>query len=161
MDIYLVQHGEARPEVEDPERSLTDRGEETVCKVAAWAARAGLRVDQIRHSGKRRAEQTAAILADLLRPIQGMVAVTGLAPNDDVKPVAETLWTKPRDRLFVQSGGQVGGLDTDHFEGAHRHAMPVVPSRSGCLGRAADPPPRGPRPPLYGGRGSPSEPVRG
>ena len=81
MDLFLVQHGEARSEVEDPERSLTDRGEETVRKVAAWAARAGLRVGQIRHSGKRRAEQTAAILADSLRPIRGMVAVTGWPPT--------------------------------------------------------------------------------
>jgi phosphohistidine phosphatase len=56
MDLYLAQHGEARPEVEDPERSLTDRGEESVRKVAAWTARAGVRVDQIGHSGKRRAE---------------------------------------------------------------------------------------------------------
>ena len=101
MDLFLVQHGEARPEVEDPERSLTDRGEETVRKVAAWAARAGLRVDQIRHSGKRRAEQTAAILADSLRPIQGMVAMTGLAPNDDVKPVAEAIRTEPKSVMLV------------------------------------------------------------
>ena len=28
MRLYLVQHGEARSELEDPERSLTARGEE-------------------------------------------------------------------------------------------------------------------------------------
>ena len=91
MDLYLVQHGEARPETEDPERSLTDRGAEAVRRMAAWAAQVGVRVDQIRHSGKRRAEQTAALLAERLSPTQGTIAVEGLNPNDDVRPVAEAL----------------------------------------------------------------------
>jgi phosphohistidine phosphatase len=91
MDLYLVQHGEAKSEDEDPERSLTDQGVETVRRMASWAAQVGLKVDQIRHSGKRRAEQTAALLAERLSPAQGVVAVEGLKPNDDVHPVAEAL----------------------------------------------------------------------
>jgi phosphohistidine phosphatase len=91
MELYLVQHGEAKPESEDPERSLTDRGEETVRRMAAWAAHVGLKVDQIRHSGKRRAEQTAALLGERLNPAQGVIAVAGLNPNDDVRPVAEAI----------------------------------------------------------------------
>src|SRR5512142_725316 len=55
IDLFLVQHGEAKSEAEDPERSLTDRGAEAVRRMAAWAARVGVKVDQIRHSGKRRA----------------------------------------------------------------------------------------------------------
>ena len=70
MELYLVQHGEAKPESEDPERPLTDRGEETVRRMAAWAAQVGLKVDEIRHSGKRRAEQTASLLAERLSPAQ-------------------------------------------------------------------------------------------
>ena len=38
MDLFLVQHGEAKSEAEDPERSLTDRGAEAVRRMAAWAA---------------------------------------------------------------------------------------------------------------------------
>jgi phosphohistidine phosphatase len=91
MELYLVQHGEAKPESEDPERSLTDRGEETVRRMAAWAAQVGLRVDQIRHSGKKRAEQTAALLGERLNPAQGVIAVAGLTPIDDVRPVAEAV----------------------------------------------------------------------
>jgi phosphohistidine phosphatase SixA len=30
MKLYLIQHGEAKTEKEDPERSLTERGEEEV-----------------------------------------------------------------------------------------------------------------------------------
>ena len=91
MELYLVQHGEARPESEDPERPLTDRGAETVRRMAAWAAQVGLNVDQIRHSGKKRAEQTAALLGERLNPAQGVIAVAGLQPNDDVRPVAEAI----------------------------------------------------------------------
>jgi phosphohistidine phosphatase len=91
MDLYLVQHGEAKPEAEDPERSLTDRGADTVRRMASWAARVGVRVDQIRHSGKRRAGQTAVLLAERLSPAQGVIAAEGLKPNDDVRPAADAL----------------------------------------------------------------------
>jgi phosphohistidine phosphatase len=91
MDLFLVQHGEAKSEAEDPERSLTDRGAEAVRRMAAWAAQVSIKVDQIRHSGKRRAEQTAILLAEQLSPVNGTIAVAGLAPNDDVRPVAEGL----------------------------------------------------------------------
>lgn len=89
--VYLVQHGEAKPEEEDPQRPLTPRGREEVQRVAAWAARAGIPVDVIEHSGKLRAQQTAEILAAALQPPQGVRAVAGLAPLDDVRPVAERL----------------------------------------------------------------------
>jgi len=56
MTLFLVQHGQAKPETEDPERSLTDQGAEIVGRMADWAAQVGLTVDQIQHSGKRRAE---------------------------------------------------------------------------------------------------------
>ena len=66
MTLFLVQHGEAIPETEDSERSLTERGAETVERMADWAARNGIKVEEIRHSGKRRAEQTATIFAQRL-----------------------------------------------------------------------------------------------
>ncbi len=91
MTLFLVQHGEARPESEDPERSLTERGAEIVGRMAEWAARIGIKVDQIQHSGKRRAEQTATIVAQDLNPPRGVMAVKGLSPNDDVNQVAASL----------------------------------------------------------------------
>jgi phosphohistidine phosphatase SixA len=35
--LYLMQHGEAKPEAEDPERSLTIRGEEETKKISGAA----------------------------------------------------------------------------------------------------------------------------
>ena len=56
MDIYLVQHGEAKPEAEDPERSLSDKGKKEVESSARHAAAVGIEVAQILHSGKLRAK---------------------------------------------------------------------------------------------------------
>ena len=91
MTLFLVQHGEARPGNEDSERSLTDHGAETVSRIADWAARIGIKVDEIRHSGKLRAEQTAMIFAKRLDPPKGVIAVEGLNPKDEVTQVAASL----------------------------------------------------------------------
>ena len=86
--LYLVQHGEAKSKEEDPERPLSETGRKTVEHVAAWAARMGLGVTLIRHSGKLRAQQTAAIFLENLQPPGGMEAYPGLNPHDDVSPVS-------------------------------------------------------------------------
>jgi phosphohistidine phosphatase len=91
MTLFLVQHGEAKPETEDPERSLTEQGAEIVGRMADWTAQVGLAVDQIQHSGKRRAEQTATIFAKRLDPPKWVIAVKGLNPKDDVTSVAASL----------------------------------------------------------------------
>jgi len=101
MRLYLVQHGDAVPKSEDPERPLSEQGRGDVARVAAFAQRAGIEVHQIRHSGKRRAEETAAILAEYLGPADGVVALPGLAPQDDVGRVAELLSRETRPLMFV------------------------------------------------------------
>ncbi|OLC08641.1 MAG: phosphohistidine phosphatase SixA [Gemmatimonadetes bacterium 13_1_40CM_70_11] len=83
MELFLVQHGDARPEQEDPTRPLSERGWKDVERVAHAAARLDLRMDAIMHSGKLRARQTAEILARELRPARGCRDLTGLSPNDD------------------------------------------------------------------------------
>ncbi len=88
MTLFLVQHGEAKPESEAPERSLTEQGAEIVGRMADWATQVVQTVDQIQHSGKRRAEQTASIFAKRLSPPKGVIPVKGLSPKHDVTPVA-------------------------------------------------------------------------
>ena len=91
MNLYLVQHGEAKSKTEDPTRPLSDRGADLVRRIAAWSAHAQLPVDQIRHSGKKRAEQTAELLAEQLKPTRGVTAITGINPTDDVLPIANAI----------------------------------------------------------------------
>jgi phosphohistidine phosphatase len=101
MNIYLVQHGEAEPKSVDPARPLTARGRQEAEQVAAFAARLGLELGQVRHSGKTRAEQTAAIFGEALYPPGDVVAVPGLAPKDDVAPVAEALAHESQPVMLV------------------------------------------------------------
>jgi phosphohistidine phosphatase len=94
MKVYLVQHGAAHAESLDPARPLTSRGEEETRQVAALASRLALNLSRIIHSGKLRAEQTAAILAQSLLPRAGVTSESGLAPNDD-----PALWIERLARL--------------------------------------------------------------
>jgi len=101
MNVYLVQHAEAKAKDVDPDRPLSERGRRDAGRVAAVAGRLGIEVDQIRHSGKLRAEQTARILGEALSPRQGVVAVEGLGPVDDVEPVANDLDTASAPVMLV------------------------------------------------------------
>jgi phosphohistidine phosphatase len=91
MAIYLVQHGEALSREQDPERNLTDTGRVEVRRIAQVAAGYQVPVARIEHSGKTRARQTAEIFAEHLSPERGLSQRSGLAPNDDVAPVAAGL----------------------------------------------------------------------
>ncbi|MBZ5615877.1 MAG: histidine phosphatase family protein [Acidobacteriia bacterium] len=73
MAIYLVQHGAARAEAEDPQRSLTGEGRRTVERIGEHLAKCGVALDRIEHSDKLRARQTAEILAVKLHPAHGTV----------------------------------------------------------------------------------------
>ena len=99
MRLYLVQHGEAKPEEEDPERSLTSRGEEETRQISEAAKRLGIRPSRIYHSGKRRAEQTAGIIAKALD--MSAQLGQGLNPNDAIRPWAERISGEAEDLMIV------------------------------------------------------------
>jgi phosphohistidine phosphatase len=82
-------NGHGRQPAEDcVSRPLTQAGRLAVERIAGWAAAADIRPDEIAHSGKLRAEQTAEILADYLMPAKGSTMRRGLGPDDDVRPLA-------------------------------------------------------------------------
>jgi phosphohistidine phosphatase len=84
MAIYLVQHGKNLPKDVDPEKGLSEEGKKEVERVASAAKRYGLTVASIRHSGKKRALQTAEIFESILKSRDGVREVSGLGPLDDV-----------------------------------------------------------------------------
>jgi len=91
MNLLLVQHGQAKTEAEDPTRPLNAAGIATAEKVAKWLSASKVEVAEIRHSGKKRAEQTASIFAKYLTPRQGITVTSGLNPTDDVSRIASEL----------------------------------------------------------------------
>ncbi len=99
MRLYLVQHGEAKSEAEDPERSLTVRGEEETKKISDVARNLSIRPSRIYHSGKKRAEQTAKIIAGALD--LSAQHGQGLNPNDDIHPWVERISRETEDLMIV------------------------------------------------------------
>ncbi len=99
MRLYLVQHGEARAESEDPGRPLTLRGEEETRKISAAAKRLRIRPAKIFHSGKKRAEQTGDIITAAL----DLPAQMGreLNPNDDIQPWVERISAEAEDLMII------------------------------------------------------------
>ena len=101
MKVYLVRHGDALSEDEDPIRPLSDKGRRDVGKIAKFLDKNGIRVDRIIHSGRTRAEQTAAILADAVGVGVTITQQDGIAPNDAIEPFANQLREWKRDIMVV------------------------------------------------------------
>jgi len=101
MELYLVQHGEAKSETEDPERPLTNKGRKQVESSARYTAALGIEIVQILHSGRLRAEQTAEIFAQFLSPPQGIREEKGLAPLDDPHPTNQLIQQAEEPLMIV------------------------------------------------------------
>ena len=82
-----MQHGEAYAEDRDPERSLTPNGEDQIHSSGKALRKLGVDVDLIVSSPKKRARQTAEIVAKELGYSKEAIEVTEtlepLAPGDD------------------------------------------------------------------------------
>ncbi|MBS3757795.1 MAG: phosphohistidine phosphatase SixA [Desulfobacterales bacterium] len=91
MALFLVQHGKNLKKDVDPEQPLSDEGIAEVKRIAQTAANYNVQVGEIRHSGKKRALQTAEIFADHLSVAGGVHEMTGIKALDDVVPVAEAM----------------------------------------------------------------------
>ena len=92
MKLYLVQHGEAVAKALDPERPLTEEGRANSQKAASFLKAAGVRVDEIRHSARTRALQTAEIFAALLAPRGALRQTDPLdqeAPEESIRDLLE------------------------------------------------------------------------
>ena len=101
MKLYLVQHAKAAPEQVDPERSLTEQGCRDIQKVAAFIKSLSLCVDCLWHSGKKRAVQTAEILARVIKVNKTLTTHDGLGPNDDVTVLRNELASALQDVMIV------------------------------------------------------------
>jgi phosphohistidine phosphatase len=101
VDFYLVRHGEAFPETQDPGRPLTPAGRADVERLGRLAATKDVRPSAIFHSGILRAKQTAEILgAQLVADIR-VQSITGLKPDDDPAIAAAELETAQDSIMLV------------------------------------------------------------
>jgi len=101
MNIYLVQHGKPVPKEEVPDRPLSVQGKNDVERMADFLLKAGIHVEQVFHSGKTRAGQTAEIIATRLKPGDPILKKKALAPLDDVKVIAEEIGQGQKEIMLV------------------------------------------------------------
>ena len=85
MALYLVQHGESVPKEVNPERPLTEQGEQDIDRLASFLTQAGIKADRVIHSGKLRALQTAQRLAEAIAPGVQLESSGLINPNDNPK----------------------------------------------------------------------------
>jgi phosphohistidine phosphatase len=131
MRVYLVQHGESKPEEEDPERRLTDEGVRNVQKVARFLRPLDLKLEAIWHSGKQRARQTAEILAGAVSASQGMLQRNDLAPKDPVAPVKQAIEQSAGDLMIVGHLPFLGKLAA--LLVANNEETEIVAFKFGCV----------------------------
>lgn len=98
MKIYLIQHGKAGDRERDGERHLTKEGRAESFRVASYMKRIGLKVDEIIHSGKTRAGETAEIFRQELS--SGKVgSIDGMNPLDEPREFIK--WIQKGDVMYV------------------------------------------------------------
>ena len=101
MWLYLVRHGEALHKEEDPERGLSEEGRRDAEKVAAFLKGQAIVVEAVWESGKKRATQTAEIMAGALTSKAGVVRQAGMGPMDPVTPIIKKLSSLKGDYMLV------------------------------------------------------------
>lgn len=90
--LYLMRHGEAVPEEEDPARPLSARGRAQVTALAAFLrAQGAVAVERVWHSPLQRAVETAALFCEQLDLAANRRQIDGLLPYDDIRGVARRL----------------------------------------------------------------------
>lgn len=136
MKVYLIRHGEAVSSDVDPQRPLSDSGRAEVRKVASFIRPLKISIEQIWHSGKLRAAQTAEILAGAVKVEKGCVAREGLGPNSDPSTIADELEAYDTDLMIVGHLPFLGNLTS--LLAAGRETADIVEFDAGaivCLNR--------------------------
>lgn len=101
MRLYLVQHGEALTKEADPQRPLSDAGRADISRLADFLKAAGVEISRVIHSGKRRARQTADLMAGAMALGRSAEEFSGLGPNDSPERFAEQMADWKLDTLVV------------------------------------------------------------
>lgn len=140
MKFYLVQHGDAVPKEENPDRHLSTRGQADVTHMASFLAAAGVRPHRMIHSGKTRARETAAILGKALCPEAPLeAAALPMAPKDGPGAMARAAHQWTADVMIVGHMPFLGRLVSLLAAGSRgAKAVGFKPGSVACLERKSD-----------------------
>ena len=133
-----MRHGETLPGVPDGRRALSERGRSAVTAVAQRARARGVAVDRIYHSGILRAQQTAALVAEVLTPAEGVRELAGLCPDDNPFIVQAELAGASQPIMLVSHLPYVGRLTSLLTSGdSGGSVIEFAPATLVCLTRHA------------------------
>ncbi|MFC1746508.1 phosphohistidine phosphatase SixA, partial [Candidatus Riflebacteria bacterium] len=99
--LFLVQHGDAKSKATDPERLLSKAGKEQVRNICYFFEESGFEVENIFHSGKERARETAEILGEAFKLTGDIEKRDNLNPMDPPEAWAEKLKNQTRNLMLV------------------------------------------------------------
>lgn len=104
MNLFIVRHGEAAGGSPDRARKLTPEGQNEVRVVASQLKNKKVPVTKILHSTRRRAIETAHILAEILG-VREIEEKTFLEPNDPltqaIDMIEDTAHSAPASSLML------------------------------------------------------------
>lgn len=101
MKLYLVRHGESVSSDIDPDQPLSETGKSETEVVAKHLKPLNIEIDEIIHSVKQRAKQTAEILKKSIAPNLKPTQREGLKPMDPIEPIVEELQSSDRNVMIV------------------------------------------------------------
>ncbi|MEE4271226.1 MAG: phosphohistidine phosphatase SixA [Thermoanaerobaculales bacterium] len=102
VKVILVRHGEATSTMDNADRPLTVIGRRHAEEAAERLVRCGYEVEEIRHSGKLRAGQTAKVIGHRLGVAANrMRKVPGLQALDDPSSMAVEVEAEERSLMLV------------------------------------------------------------
>lgn len=101
MRLYFVRHGKSVSSDIDPDQPLSQEGKQETKQLANYLKQANLEIDEITHSVKLRAKQTAEILGSAISAKTPIVEKEGLKPMDSVDTLIEEIQTLTSNRMWV------------------------------------------------------------
>ena len=110
MKLWIARHGEADAAGSDDLRALTRHGREAIGELARAAAARGWRPAIIRHSGKKRAVETARILQKHTGGALTMEPLELLLPDSDPDALLAWIEKQSQDLLLVSHLPLVAGI---------------------------------------------------
>jgi phosphohistidine phosphatase len=122
MELYMMQHGSACTEAKDPQRPLSTGGIEQVKTAGRGIKHLGLSFDLIITSPKRRAQQTAALIAEAVRyPYSDILSSDILLPQQEPQLLLDQIAKEdPQGRILVVGHlPHLANLAAQLLDGAH------------------------------------------
>lgn len=101
MRIYLMRHGQAADISIDPEQGLTEDGRMDIERIARDLVKKSIQIQHIYSSKKKRAQQTASIVSNIISPEITPESIDNLKPGDDPANILNSINRWSEDTLVV------------------------------------------------------------